>query len=187
MKLQSNTWGFLMAVIGVLLFSAKAILVKLCYQEGVSADVITTLFFRMLIALPFYCFIFVIQLRKSSSLPSLSVWLSILILGCLGYYIASYFDFLGLSFISASLERLILFVYPTIVVLLSSIFLKAPISRLQLMSILITYLGLIVIFWENIFGPSDVANLNILKGAGFILISALILVIRLLVFYFFLR
>ena len=145
--------GFGLATLGVLLFSTKAVMVKLGYQYDV--DAITMLFLRMLIAFPIYLTITLVDLqRNKGSRPKLTgrqlVWL--IFLGALGYYVASFFDFLGLTYVSASLERLILFTYPTFVVLLAWIFLKQRIQSYQLIAILITYFGMLVMFSGSLFG-----------------------------------
>ena len=73
-------------------------------------------------------------------------WLWMLAIGLVGYYLASFFDFWGLKFITASVERLILFIYPTLVVIISAIFLKKPIYKIQYIALIITYLGVMVSF-----------------------------------------
>ena len=116
----------LMAALG---FSAKAVLIKLAYQYCNQLDAITLMALRMLIALPF--FLLVALWRKTPNQDktlTLKDWLRIMILGGLGYYLASYLDFTGLQYISAGLERLILFLYPTFVILFSAIIFKRPIT-----------------------------------------------------------
>ena len=148
-KTHSQIVGIFLGVFGVILFSAKAVMVKLAYTFEVSA--LHILLFRMVFALPFYFLIlkFKTNTKKSSSISRKEIlWL--LFFGILGYYLASYFDFLGLQYIKASLERIILFIYPTLVLLISYVFLKQPITRAQLLAIGITYLGIIVTFWEEL-------------------------------------
>ena len=142
--------GVLIAITGVLLFSAKAVLVKLCYTYNV--DTVSVLMLRMGFALPVFIVIGALKSEKDKEPLDFRAILSIVGLGVLGYYGASYFDFLGLRYIDASLERLVLFVYPTAVVLLSFIFLKKKIQKKQLLAILITYLGLAVVFLPGLFG-----------------------------------
>ena len=121
MKPDNHSGGFtLIAVVagvfGVGFFSAKAVMVKLAYQYEI--DTITLLLFRMLFALPFYI---VIATHKSIVRPvkvGRKDIFFIILLGVIGYSLASYFDFLGLQYITAGQERIILFVYPTIVLLL---------------------------------------------------------------------
>lgn len=142
--------GVLIAITGVLLFSAKAVLVKLCYTYNV--DTVSILMLRMGFALPIFVVIGIFKSEKGKEPIDLKALLSIIGLGVLGYYGASYFDFLGLKYIDASLERLVLFVYPTAVVLLSLVFLKKKIQKKQLLAILITYFGLAIVFFPGLFG-----------------------------------
>lgn len=109
--------GFFLAVGAALGFGAKAIFVKLAYTHGV--DALTLLMFRMMFALPFFVVIaFQQESNASVRLSGLQI-LSIAGLGIIGYYISSLLDFIGLQYVSAGLERLILFIYPTIVVVIS--------------------------------------------------------------------
>jgi len=126
---SSNTsLGIILAIIGVVLFSAKAVMVKLAYSHGV--DHLTLLLFRMGFALPFYVAIaFYTKPRNSQKIkPKDYLWL--FLFGFLGYYLASLFDFMGLQYLKAGLERIILFIYPTLVVLLSWLFFKKKLSYL---------------------------------------------------------
>ena len=156
MKIKRVTSGVFIAVAGVLMFSAKAVLVKLCYQyelsDGLPMDEVTILMLRMGFAFPFFIGVGLFKTSKEQGSIKLQfhhVW-KIVILGVLGYYGASYFDFLGLKTIDASLERLILFVYPTVTVLLSAVFLKKPITMRQVLAILITYVGILIVFMPSV-------------------------------------
>lgn len=116
--MSSKSLGILYGVLGVVLFSSKAVMVKLAYRYDV--DTLDLLLFRMLFSLPFYVFILFLIRKKSSKTTIVArdyAWL--FLFGFVGYYLASYFDFLGLNYIKAGLERIILFVYPTIVVFLT--------------------------------------------------------------------
>ena len=163
--------GVLMAFLGIILFSAKAVIVKLCYQydPALELDAITVLGIRMLYALPLYLIIWFFT-RSKNRLDNKSI-ITVVILGLLGYYVASFFDFKGLKYITATLERLILFVYPTMVVILSRIFLKEVITTKQLISIFITYIGVVIVFFENIIA-ADFGD-GILIGGSLIFLSAL--------------
>jgi drug/metabolite transporter (DMT)-like permease len=142
--------GVLIAFCGVFLFSAKAILVKLCYIEF-QIDTISLLALRMGFSLPFFLVIGMVKREKEKEPLNLKNFFVVTILGILGYYGASYFDFEGLQYIDASLERLILFSYPTLVVILGALFLKQKITRNQLIAIGCTYFGLCVIFLPALF------------------------------------
>ncbi len=104
-----------MAAVGAIAFSGKAIIVKLAYRHGV--DAVTLIMYRMLFALPIFAGMAWWASRGKAPL-SLRDWRGILLLGFSGYYLASFLDFAGLSYISASLERLILYLNPTLVLLL---------------------------------------------------------------------
>ena len=138
----SRTIGIVAGVLGILLFSSKAVMVKLAYQYEI--DSISLLLLRMVFALPFYLIIATIKKPHAEIKRKEYLWL--IALGLIGYYLASYFDFLGLQFIKASLERLILFIYPTLVVLISYVAFRKRITKRQAIGILLTYLGILVIF-----------------------------------------
>ena len=149
MKLSNKGLGVLLAVTGIIMFSAKAIMVKLGYRHDV--DAVTLLLLRMLFALPIYLFVSVKESKKQNvaEFRSKDLW-SVVGLGVVGYYLASYFDFYGLQFISASLERLILFIYPTLVIIISAVVLKKKATKIQIYAILITYLGIFVAFADDL-------------------------------------
>lgn len=150
--------GVACAIIGAIAFSAKTILVKLAYQHGV--DVMTLLALRMLFALPFFLLMAwwagAVHLARRD-------WISIIALGFFGYYIGSYLDFAGLQYISAGLGRLILYLYPTIVVLMSAVFLKQPIRKRHVISLALSYSGIALVFNEEI-RLADIAAAT--KAAG---------------------
>ena len=114
MKDNNYFTGALIVLASAFLFSTKAVLVKLAYQHEV--DSVSLLALRMLFALPFYLVIGLTYYQKNiDAKPLLKIyWWKIMLLGVCGYYLASLFDFLGLQYITASLERVILFTYPTI-------------------------------------------------------------------------
>lgn len=131
-----------MAISGILLFSSKAVMVKMAYQYHI--DTVSMLLLRMLFAFPFYLVIALIKKPEQKATGKDITWL--FFLGFIGYYLSSYFDFLGLQYIKAGLERLILFIYPTMVLLISFIFLKKKITKAQAIGVAVTYLGVVVIF-----------------------------------------
>ncbi|MFK7899920.1 MAG: DMT family transporter [Cyclobacteriaceae bacterium] len=166
-KYNERFLGVAYAVVGIFLFSAKAVLVKLAYKA--EATSMHLLLFRMSFALPFYIIItlFITPKKKNGLTKKHYAWL--LFFGLWGYYIASFLDFMGLQYIKAGLERIILFVYPTMVLILSSIFLKKNISKNQLWAIIITYIGVFITFW----GELDLQSDSLYLGAGLIFLSAL--------------
>ena len=154
------------------MFSAKAIMVKLAYQYQVSS--IHFLLFRMLFSLPFYVIIASMYKPMHPELIKKTDYLWIVFFGFIGFYLASYFDFIGLQYIKAGLERVILFIYPTLVLIISRVFFKTKISAKQLFAILITYIGIIITFWSEITTSSGKdENSAIILGGSFIFLSAL--------------
>ncbi|HEY1092957.1 MAG TPA: DMT family transporter, partial [Burkholderiaceae bacterium] len=118
--------GLLFAVFGAIAFSGKAIIVKLAYRHGV--DAVTLIMYRMLFALPLFAAMAWWSSRGKAALTRRD-WLGVLGLGFSGYYLASFLDFAGLAFISASLERLILYLTPTLVLLIGFLLYGRRISR----------------------------------------------------------
>jgi drug/metabolite transporter (DMT)-like permease len=139
--------GATLVVIGSVLFAGKAVLVRYNYIHF-KVDTVPLLALRMLFSAPFYAVILYFQNRKKSEVPKLTgkEWLWMLAIGLVGYYLAAFFDFWGLKYITASVERLILFIYPTLVVIISAIFLKKTIYKIQYIALIITYLGVVVSF-----------------------------------------
>ena len=157
--------GLLLAASASVLFSAKAVVVKLAYRHGV--DPVTLLALRMLFAAPF----FAIALAWSSrGRPSLS-WRDharLVLMGVVGYYGASYFDFLGLQYVSAGLERLILYLYPTLVLLISVLFLRRRFTRNDGLALLLAYGGIVAVFWHD----ASSGGGNVLLGSALVFGSA---------------
>lgn len=139
--------GLALAVTGSVLFSAKAILVKLAYRYQV--DPLTLIALRMLFAVPFFALSYWWASRTAAPLARAD-HAKLIVLGVLGYYLASYLDFVGLQHISAALERLILFLNPTIVLLLSAFFLAKRIRRLDWAALAVSYAGIVLAFWHDV-------------------------------------
>jgi drug/metabolite transporter (DMT)-like permease len=147
--------GLVLATLGAIAFSGKAIIVKLAYRYGV--DAVTLIMYRMLFALPIFA---VMAWWASRDKPPLTRhdWWGVLGLGFTGYYLASFLDFAGLAYISASLERLILYLNPTLVLLLGLVLYKRHISRRQALGMAISYCGVILVFGHEIhFAGADAA------------------------------
>jgi drug/metabolite transporter (DMT)-like permease len=140
----AGTFCVLLAAIG---FSAKAILIKLAYVHPVDAATLLTL--RLLFSAPFFVLMALWSKREAVPL-SRRQWLWVVVLGFSGYYLASYLDFLGLAYITAGLERLILFLHPTMVVLLSAWWLKKPIRSHHFVALALSYGGIALVFTENL-------------------------------------
>ena len=140
MSLASNRAGLLFATLGAIGFSFKAIFVKLAYRYGVDAE--TLLALRMGLSLPFFVVMGLVADARATHRLDGRDWLWMAALGFSGYYLSSYLDFLGLRYITAALERLILFLYPTLVILLSALFLAKPIGRRTLAALALCYCGI---------------------------------------------
>lgn len=148
--------GLTFAALGALGFSFKAIFIKAAYAYGVDAE--TLLALRMGYALPFFIVMGLYVSRRQPMALSLRDKLYLALLGLLGYYASSYLDFLGLRYITASLERLILFLYPTLVLFLSAAFLHKPIRRGMLLPLTICYVGIALAVGHDLtLGGSNVA------------------------------
>ncbi len=136
---KSNAWGAGLAMLAALGFSLKAIFVKLAYPYGV--DAITLLALRMGFSLPVFVWVGLAGRRTGAGLGR-GDWGRLLALGCLGYYGASILDFWGLEYISAGLERLILFTYPTLTILIGVFFQGKPFSWREGVAIVLCYTGI---------------------------------------------
>lgn len=151
--------GIIYAMLGAILFSSKSIVIKFIYEYGVDAT--TTLGFRLLMAMPLFAVVAAFQLykvRRGQLKPlSLKNSLKLIVLGFLGYYLASLLDFASLKYISVSLERLILLLTPTFVLMSSVMFLKKKVSRRQLLSLLVSYAGVLLVFVQDFsLGGNDI-------------------------------
>jgi len=139
--------GAVIAFTAAVCFSAKAIFVKLAYAHG--ADAITTLALRMIFALPMLVAAAIWSSRGKVTPLTRQDWRAVLVLGFVGYYLSSLLDFLGLAYISAGLERLILFLYPTIVALISWIYLGKKIGPKGFVALILSYCGIAFAFAKD--------------------------------------
>jgi drug/metabolite transporter (DMT)-like permease len=166
--------GFGLVLLGAFGFSAKAILIKLAYAANVQIDAITLMALRMLFSLPLFLIVAFWRKHNSESRAmSGKQWLAVIVLGLMGYYIASYLDFWGLQIISAGLERVILFLYPTFVVLFSALFHKRNITFRVGIAVILSYGGMILVFLEQLL----LASANIWFGSSLVLASAVVFAI----------
>jgi len=162
-------WGPLLVVIAATGFSFKAIFIKILYAEF-PVDPETLLALRMLFALPFFVLMAALARDHGRPLDGRD-WLMLVAMGFIGYYLSSYLDFLGLQYITAGLERLILFLQPTMVVLLSALFFKTAIRQHHAISLALSYTGIALVFASNLkLAPDPHA---ILLGGGLVFLSAL--------------
>ncbi|HJV70517.1 MAG TPA: DMT family transporter [Ideonella sp.] len=158
--------GLLLALAGSIAFSGKAIIVKLAYRHGV--DPVTLIMYRMLFALPLFVVMAWWAGRGQAALTRREL-LALLGLGFSGYYLASLLDFMGLALISASLERLILYLNPTIVLGLSVLFLGKKVNWRQALALGVSYAGVVLVFGQELNVQGEGAAL----GAALVFGSAL--------------
>jgi drug/metabolite transporter (DMT)-like permease len=165
-ELRKNTislTGFIITLCGAILFSTKAIIVKKAFKD-ISVDALTLLTIRMILSLPFYVLAAFIAGNKKEKITLTSKhWVYMLLLGLFGYYLSSLFDFLGLQYISAGLERLILFLYPTFTVLINRFVFKQPLYKIQKWALLLTYIGIGLAYFGEL--RFDNANPNFILGS----------------------
>jgi len=190
--------GFLISFTGAVLFSTKAIIIKKAFQ-ATSVDALTLLSLRMLFSLPFYVLAavwaarrvrvvassvvqegqaFDIPLDRQSGAPAPRMtssmtsrqWVWIIVLGILGYHLSSYFDFAGLQYISAGLERLILFLYPSFAVLINAVAFRQRISRAQGLALVLTYTGIGIAYFGEL--KVDTGNAQFYWGSCLVFLCA---------------
>jgi drug/metabolite transporter (DMT)-like permease len=168
--LTRRGWGLLLAAAGAVAFSGKAIIVKLAYRYGV--DAVTLLMYRMLLALPLFLGLLLWTSRRAQPAPvplTRRDWIGVGWLGFTGYYAASFLDFWGLQYISASLERLILYLNPTLVLLLGWALFRRPIAARQVVAMALSYAGVLLVFGHEV----RLDGKNTALGAALVLASAI--------------
>lgn len=141
--------GLAIAIAGAVLFSTKAIVAKLLYRYQL--DAVTVIAFRMLFSLPVFAAVAIWQMRTEAPLLVADRW-RLVGLGLIGYYISSFLDFLGLQYISVGLERLILFLTPTFVLLITAVFFKRRISLPEWLALGLSYCGIVLVFVHDLGG-----------------------------------
>lgn len=168
---QSLVIGYGLVLLGALGFSAKAIVIKLAYQAHPQADALTILALRMMFALPFFVVVALWQQKTAAATPlSKRQRLDMVVLGLIGYYIASYLDFMGLMYIPAGLERVLIFLYPTFVVLFSAMYYRRRIPARVAVALSLSYIGTLLVFIEHL----NLVASGLLLGSGLVLSSAVI-------------
>jgi drug/metabolite transporter (DMT)-like permease len=151
--------GFVILVIANMCFSTKAVIIKLMYQYHV--DTFSVIALRMLLSVPVYIVVAIVLAQRKDNIPlTKRAYLSIGGLGILSYYLSSMLDFLGLQYISAGVERLILFTYPTMVLIISAVFFKKKITPPQYIAMILTYIGVVIAFVAEK-GLGDQKNLTL--------------------------
>lgn len=163
--------GFIITFIGAILFSTKAIFVKLAFANT-DVDAVSLLALRMLFSVPIYICVALFYSNKAGNIKfTKREWIKIIFLGFIGYYLSSLFDFIGLQYISAGLERLILFLYPTFAILLNAMVFKKKINRVQLLALILTYAGIAIAYFGEL--KLDASNPHFFRGSFFIFLCAL--------------
>ncbi|HXB43144.1 MAG TPA: DMT family transporter [Puia sp.] len=163
--------GFLITFLGAILFSTKAIIVKKAFA-GTSVDALTLLTDRMIFSLPFYVGAAIFTSRRRHNVRmNQRQWIYVIVLGIAGYYFSSFFDFVGLQYVPAGLERLILFLYPTFAVLINSFVFKQQISNIQKLALTLTYVGIGIAYFGEL--RTDTLSPNFYWGSFLIFICAI--------------
>ncbi len=160
--------GVIFALLAAVGFSAKAILVKLAYLENV--DAVTLLALRMGFSVPFFIGVALWAKRQHAESLNRHDQILVLALGLIGYYLSSFLDFLGLQYISAGLERLILFLYPTMTVILSALVYKHAIGKKVIAAMVLCYAGILLVFLHDMGLKQDS---NTVLGASLVFASTL--------------
>jgi drug/metabolite transporter (DMT)-like permease len=175
-RLQNLAWAdIVLALLGAALFATKGIIIKLALGEGI--DVVTTLAWRMIVAVPIFLTVGILGYRrKLRDLPAgtaspltLPVLLQTLGVGVLGYYIASLLDFSALEYISAQFDRLILLTYPFFVVLFGAVFFRRRVTPAMVGALVVSYAGIALIFWHDL----NIEGEHVVLGAALVFGSAL--------------
>lgn len=164
--------GSMLIVLGAIGFSGKSILIKLAYADATQVDAITLMTLRMLFALPFFLVVALWHGKTAETTRRRGDWIALLLLGVTGYYLASLLDFMGLQYISAGLERLILFLYPTFVVLLSALFYRRAIRTTQRLALLLSYAGIGLVYGTQPMAASPDRTVGALLVLGSALVFA---------------
>ncbi len=159
--------GIFLGICSAVCFSTKAIMVKFAYMYGV--DAVFILFLRLFFSLPLYIILAYIYSKKATTPITTKQWAWIVALGLIGYYLSSLLDFLGLLYISASLERLILFIYPTLIVVLNTMLFSSKLQRKDYFALLLTYIGIFFIYLGN----TESTTKNLIVGSVLVFICAL--------------
>jgi drug/metabolite transporter (DMT)-like permease len=168
---QISLAGFLITILGAVFFSTKAIFVKLAFRST-GVDAVTLLTLRMLFSLPFYLVAAWLGSKKESAVSlNLRQWFFLILLGIFGYYLSSLFDFIGLQYVSAGLERLILFLYPTFSVLINTFLYKSKLNKMQIIALVLTYLGIGIAYLGEM--KIDTSNPNFYFGSFMIFLCAI--------------
>lgn len=162
--------GAFLVLFAAFCFALKGIFIKLAYRYDI--DAISLLTLRMGISFPIYAFFaYRISSKNDTARLKIKEWVGVAVLGIMGYYIASYFNFWAFNYISAGLERILLFIYPTFVLIINAVFRKKKVTGLQLAALGLTYFGILLAFLQNI-EPGQ--QKNVAMGASLVILSGLV-------------
>jgi len=162
---QAFLGGLLLAIVGAIFFSAKAIVAKLMYRYQVDAVMVITL--RMVFSFPMFLVVAIWKARREPALARAD-YLRIAVLGLVGYYLSSFLDFLGLQYISAGLERLILFLTPSFVMLIAFVFFKRSVGWIEWAALCVSYFGTVLVLMHDLHTGGG----NVILGSALVLGSA---------------
>lgn len=169
MRTEAYTKGLVCILLGTCCFAAKGIFIKLAYRYGITA--VPLLMLRMLFALPFYVGVAIwLRGKQQAPLSKVQIW-KIIGLGLLSYYFSSLFDFMGLQYISAGLERLILYVYPTLVLLILAFVKRKKVSSTEKLALAVAYSGMLLVFISDVKLGSSLEATAL--GSGLVLLSTI--------------
>ena len=160
--------GVVLVVVAAVGFSTRGVLIKLAYPFGV--DAVTLLTLRMLFSLPLFALMALFS-RHGAVRISRSQWKMVISLGFIGYYLSSFLSFLALQYIPAGLERLLLYLTPTIVVCMSVLLFKQPVGRLHVVALVLSYCGILLVMADSLVIATD--SLAVLIGGALAFVSAL--------------
>ena len=170
-RIKISATAFIATFIGAVLFSTKAVIVKKAFAD-IKVDALSLLAVRMICSVPFYLVVAFYKTRQEENVKfTHKQWWFLILLGLMGYYLSSFLDFVGLQYISAGLERLILFLYPTITVLITTYIYKQRISTIQKLALLLTYSGIAIAFVGEL--SIDTGNPNFYFGSLLIFLCAI--------------
>ena len=164
---RTDNSGYFIAIAAAFLFSTKPIIIKWAYGYGI--DAVSLLALRMLFAVPVYLIIGIYLLKRMKKAANPSTWAGAAVIGILGYYVASLLDLKGLELANAQLERVILYAYPSFVLILGALLGRNRISSHQIVALLLCYAGIVTLFIQDL----SLQGSNVIAGTAYILTSAL--------------
>ncbi|MDY6456427.1 DMT family transporter [Acinetobacter faecalis] len=148
LALTKTQVGSIFAVTAAFLFSTKAIFIKQAYELSPLVDGTVLMALRMLSALPFFLLLAWFNRANNKNIVAKD-WGILVVAGLIGYYLSSWLDFAGLMYISASLERIILFLYPTLTVIATSFIYKKPLNAYSIFAIALSYGGTVIVMLQE--------------------------------------